>query len=103
MFLLTPTQSEEARDAIISASTRPEVHSAVNALYQDLQNQIDIRRPKCILSGRCCRFDEFGHRLYVTTLEMAKFVHDLEQLNLAVPATNPSGCPFQTNKLCSVH
>src|SRR3954469_16764113 len=100
MFTLTPTQSQEARQAIVDASARPEVHSAIAALYEDLQKQIDIRRPKCILSGRCCRFEEFGHRLYVTTLELAAFVHDLDA---PIPPATSGGCPFQINKLCSVH
>src|SRR5436305_14500685 len=103
MFTLTPHQSEEARQAILDASNRPEVRSAITSLYADLQKQIDVRRPKCILSGRCCRFEEFGHRLYVTTLELAAFLHDLQQLKLSIPGENPGGCPFQINKLCSVH
>src|SRR5258705_1462869 len=103
MFTLTPTQSEEAREAIISASTRAEVQSAMSRVYEDLQKEIDVRRPICILSGRCCRFEEFGHRLYVTTLEMAAFVGELKRLNIREPAANPGGCPFQINKLCSVH
>src|SRR3954453_22401270 len=103
MFTLTPTQSEEARQAIVEASTRPEIHSAITALYDDLQKEIDLRRPKCILSGRCSRFEEFGHRLYVTTLELAAFLHDLKRIGQNIPAPNPGGCPFQINKLCSVH
>jgi Fe-S-cluster containining protein len=100
MFTLTPTQSEEARQAIMDASTRAEVHSAISALYDDLQKQIDIRRPKCILSGRCCRFEEFGHRLYVTTIELATFLYEL---NAPIPPAKAGGCPFQINNLCSVH
>jgi Fe-S-cluster containining protein len=30
-----------------------------------------------VASGRCCRFEEYGHRLYVTTMEVAAFVHEL--------------------------
>jgi len=36
-----------------------------------------MRRPICVTSGRCCRFEEFGHRLYVTTMELAKFVYEM--------------------------
>src|SRR4051794_21709175 len=103
MFPLTDSQLQSAREAILSASARPDVHSAITNLYQDLQTQIDQRRPLCILSGRCCRFEEFGHHLYVTTLELATFLHDLQALNLPTPSPNPGGCIFQKNKLCSVH
>jgi Fe-S-cluster containining protein len=103
MFQLTETQLDAARAAILSASARHEIHSAVKKVYEDLQSQIDLRRPKCIISGRCCRFEEFGHHLYVTTLELATFLHELQTLNLPSPTPNPGGCIFQRNKLCSVH
>jgi Fe-S-cluster containining protein len=103
MFQLTDSQLQQARNAILSASARPDVHAAVKQIYADVQNQIDLRRPLCQLSGRCCRFEEFGHRLYVTTLELATFLHDLQQMNLPIPSPNPGGCIFQKNKLCSVH
>jgi Fe-S-cluster containining protein len=100
-------------ESVHHASTRPEVHTAIRALYQSLQSQIDIRRPLCQTSGRCCRFDEFGHRLYVTTAEMATFLHDLPPEPKA-PANPPldharhrlavlPSCRYQLDGLCSVH
>jgi Fe-S-cluster containining protein len=103
MFPLTDSQLEAVRHAILSASQRDDVPTVVHDLYSDVQKQIDLRRPLCLISGRCCRFEEFGHRLYVTTLELATFLHDLQKLNLPTPAPNPGGCIFQQNKLCSVH
>jgi Fe-S-cluster containining protein len=105
MFPLTDSQLHQARHAILSASARPDVRCAVTQLYADVQTQIDLRRPLCILSGRCCRFEEFGHHLYVTTLELANFLHDLQQSSTASPdpAWTGQGCPFQQNKLCTVH
>jgi len=101
MFSLTDAQSSAARDAILAASQRADVRAAVTQVYDDLQKQIDARRPLCVLSGRCCRFEEFGHRLYVTTLEIATFLHDLQ--SRPDPQWTGQGCPFQLNKLCSVH
>ena len=101
MFPLTEEQSSLARDAIHSASARDDVRIAIHDLYADVQKEIDLRRPKCIISGRCCRFEEFGHRLYVTTLELATFLHDLKES--PDPNWTGQGCPFQKNKLCSVH
>jgi Fe-S-cluster containining protein len=105
MFQLTDSQLDHARDAIHAAAQRDDVRLAITKLYDDVQKQIDQRRPLCVLSGRCCRFEEFGHNLYVTTLELATFLHDLR---LAPPpdfptAPSQNGCPFQLNKLCSVH
>src|SRR4051812_50089543 len=60
------------------------------------------------MSGRCCRFEEYGHRLFVTTLELAAFLHEIEQStaagkSAARPGWDGTGCPFQSGRLCSVH
>ena len=98
---MTPTFADSVRHA----STRSDVHLAIRALYQFLQTQIDIRRPLCQTSGRCCRFDEFGHRLYITTAEMATFLHDLPPTPKlpANPLAILPSCRYQVDGLCSVH
>src|SRR5947207_7088495 len=68
------------RQAVMTAAPRPEVRAAVADLYADLQAEIDARRPLCTASGRCCHFDAFGHRLFVTTMELAAFVHALDKM-----------------------
>jgi Fe-S-cluster containining protein len=107
--------------AVEAAAGRPEVGAAVRSVYDAVGAEIDRRRPACAVSGRCCRFEEYGHRLYVTTLELAAFLrckNDRETVqDEATPATSLSsfilqpaalawdgtGCPFQRAKLCSVH
>ena len=91
------------RDAVVQAADRSEVREAVLRVYAALQLEIDSRRPRCDASGRCCRFEEFGHRLYVTTAELATFLHDLPPEAVAPAEQNPSGCRFQVGGLCSVH
>jgi Fe-S-cluster containining protein len=86
-----------------AAACRPEVRAAVHDLYDRLAIQVDSRKPICVLSGRCCRFEEYGHRLYVTTIELAAFISQWR-----ADASNPlrvvqGACPFQTGKLCGVH
>ena len=88
------------RDAVMQAARRPEVREAAARVYAELQQEIDTRRPRCDASGRCCRFEEFGHRLYVTTVELAAFVHDL---TVRPARWDHTGCPFQVNGLCGVH
>ena len=90
------------RTSVLEASKRQDVLEAVDQLYRSVQAEIDGRRPVCVVSGRCCRFEEFGHRLFVTTLELARFVHELG----AAPGTESwdgTGCPFQRARLCTVH
>jgi Fe-S-cluster containining protein len=100
------------KDAVEHAAGRAEVVDAVARVYHDLQGEIDARKPVCKTSGRCCRFEEFGHRLYVTTIELAAFVHDLPGRAGPSPGRNarpgdgpapPTGCPFQVEGLCTVH
>jgi len=94
--------SQTLRENVNAASQRPEVAEAIERLYAELQLEIDARRPLCVISGRCCKFDEYGHRLYVTTLELATFMR--RRAGTPVPEfTDPGSCPFQSNKLCGVH
>jgi Fe-S-cluster containining protein len=97
------------RSAVHEAARRQEVRAAVKAVYRDLAAEVEERRPVCVVSGRCCRFEEYGHRLYVTTMELAAFVHGLEAtsrgeaLSTSMNQWNGAGCPFQISKLCGVH
>jgi Fe-S-cluster containining protein len=100
---------EEFRQLVFDAAARADVREAVGRVYADLQTEVERRRPVCIASGRCCRFEEFGHRLFVTTMELAAFVYGLPDLNPRGPIPSPAspwdgtGCPFQVRKLCGVH
>jgi Fe-S-cluster containining protein len=99
---------EALEQNVRSAAARPELRAAVNEVYQRVQREVDARRPVCAASGRCCRFEDYGHRLYVSTLELAAFQHELEQARaegrVGVPEPwDGKGCPFQVSKLCGVH
>ncbi len=94
------TRAAELRDAVRAAASRPDVRVAVECVYQQLQDAIDLRRPVCVTSGRCCRFEEYGHRLYVTTMELAAFVAS----DVTAPGEwDGRGCPFQVDRLCTAH
>ena len=96
---------EELSRAVSEAAGRAEVRAAVGEVYAQVQREVERRRPVCVISGRCCRFEEYGHRLFVTTAELATFVHDLGERRLreAGGAWDGTGCPFQSNKMCGVH
>jgi Fe-S-cluster containining protein len=79
-MLLPESSHARFREAVLSASLRPDARAAVWDVYDRLQQEIDTRRPVCSSSGRCCRFDEFGHRLFVTTLEMGVFLWDVSAM-----------------------
>ncbi len=72
---------------------------AVLELYQAVDRDVRLAGPVCVSSGRCCRFKEYGHVLYVSNLEA-------EVLLAAAPpydagAVTPDFCPFQQGNLCT--
>ena len=85
-----------------AAAARADVLEALARVYADIQREVDARRPICSASGKCCRFEEYGHRLYVSTLELAGFVAALPA-DARVASWDGTGCPFQVAGLCSVH
>lgn len=97
----TPSLAAELSTAVAVAKGQPAALAAVAALYAAIQAEIDARKPVCVISGRCCHFEKYGHRLYVTTIELAAFMAQLP----TKPMENwtGQGCPFQAGKLCGVH
>lgn len=72
---------------------------ALKRLYQDLQSEIARLAPVCDLSGRCCRFLEFDHTLFLSKPEA-----DFLVLNAPKPSRaldDGATCPWQDNRgLC---
>ncbi len=54
-----------------AAAADPEVDAAIRAMHARIEETVAQRRPLCLASGNCCRFEAFGHRLMVTGLEAA--------------------------------
>jgi Fe-S-cluster containining protein len=88
------------------------VRAAIADVHDEIGRAIAAASPRCEMSGRCCKFDAFGHRLYVTGLEAALTLVDAG----AIAETNPdasrhsardfaqnSGCLFQVGNTCGVH
>jgi Fe-S-cluster containining protein len=65
----------------------------LRALYADLDADVAALGPTCRLSGRCCRFAEHGHTLFVSAPEFALLRAD------APPPCRPlddgATCPWQ--------
>jgi len=92
-----------------SAIALEAVRNALDAVYEEAAEAIAKRGPVCNASGRCCRFEQYGHRLYVTGLEAAftvsRLTNDHPDLNAKSlqAAIDAGGCPFQIDNLCAVH
>lgn len=74
------------------AAKRGAIDSALREMYADLDAAVAECGPVCNASGRCCKFESYGHRLYVTGLEIAWYVMGVDELGLEVRA-EPAQAP----------
>jgi hypothetical protein len=75
-----------------------QVRTSVLQLYAEVDREVAAAGPVCVASGRCCRFKEYGHVLYVSNLEADVL------LASAPPYERPVSrdfCPFQKDNLCT--
>lgn len=61
-------------EALYEAARRPEVVRAMRAFYEEADRLIAEQGATCWNKGECCRFGRFGHRLYVTALEVCYYL-----------------------------
>jgi Fe-S-cluster containining protein len=74
------------------------MRDALLAIYDELAAEIAAAAPVCNLSGRCCRFKEYGHTLFLSRPEAELL---LEQPFPEDARLDEAGCPFQVNGLCT--
>lgn len=109
-FSVTPHLTYEALPWLqwYEASADPCLDEGLQQVYRCLEDRIAQRGAVCWASGRCCHFDSFGHDLYVTGLEVAWVLRQVEHgsgievQDWSARVTIDGPCPFQVNKLCSV-
>jgi Fe-S-cluster containining protein len=75
------------------------LHSTMAALYREVDAAVAAHSPVCTNRGACCKFGSFGHRLYVTDVELAYFVDGLK--DHWRPPTAEVACPYQVEGLCT--
>lgn len=76
----------------------PSTRAAVEKVYAAVDAAVAAAGPRCDSSGRCCRFEEYGHTLFLSQFE-AEIL-----LETALPYEKPvtrAGCPFQVDNLCT--
>ena len=71
---------------------------ALLEIYDELAVDIAAAAPVCELSGRCCRFKEYGHNLFISRPEAELLVEQPLPENASL---DESGCPYQVNGLCT--
>ena len=76
----------------------PELRRRVLALYAEVDAAVAAVGPKCDASGRCCRFKEYGHTLFVSNLEAEVLIDAAPSY---VQPVTEDYCPFQDGNLCT--
>jgi hypothetical protein len=67
-------------------------------LYAEVDREIAAAGPVCVATGRCCRFKEYGHILFLSSLEAEVLLHSAPPYDIPV---TPDFCPFQKENLCT--
>lgn len=90
--------SRSFRDTVLLHAENDTLAREMARFYNDVDQVITDHAPICRNRGFCCHFDRFGHRLFVTTVEMACFVRG--NRNHWRPPTDRDACPFQVGDRC---
>jgi Fe-S-cluster containining protein len=75
-----------------------EVRRRLLEVYAEVDAAVRASGVRCDSSGRCCRFKEWGHVLYLSAIE-AEFL--LETAPAYATPVSSDGCPFQVENLCT--
>src|SRR5215469_7770250 len=75
-----------------------ELRRKVLELYREVDAAMAAAGPVCVASGRCCRFKEYGHVLYLSNLEAEVLLNAAPEYQGPV---TPDYCPFQKGNLCT--
>lgn len=67
-------------------------------LYRAVDREVAAAGPVCVASGKCCRFKEYGHTLFVSELEADVLLAAAPPFDTPVSA---DFCPFQKDNLCT--
>ena len=68
-------------------------------IYHKLDSELKGINPGCDACGTCCHFDNYGHELYASTIEI-----DYILRNVNVPHFDPNQktCPFLVENKCTI-
>src|SRR6202043_1522633 len=73
-----------------------DLYRLVRELYREVDAAVAAAGPICVASGRCCRFKEYGHVLYLSNLEAEGLLHSAPSYEQGV---TPDFWPFQKGNL----
>jgi hypothetical protein len=68
------------------------------AVYAESDAAVAAAGPRCDASGRCCRFTEYGHTLFISAFEAEILLESAPPFERPVAS---DACPFQVAGLCT--
>jgi hypothetical protein len=77
----------------MSGAIDDEQRDELRALYGEVDAAVARAGPTCALSGRCCRFREYGHTLFLTGVEFRLLQADAP--DPVRPPDDGATCPWQ--------
>ncbi|MBN1816489.1 MAG: YkgJ family cysteine cluster protein [Sedimentisphaerales bacterium] len=89
----------------VPAETNNRIVQEVEAVYQWIDRQIGVLacsiQDGCMVCGKCCDFETYDHRLFVTTPEIVYFSARMDQDEMRIMTGGV--CPYLYGGKCSVH
>jgi hypothetical protein len=89
---------------VAESGTQNRLIEKVAEIYDWLDEQIrDSRKQagRCDACGKCCDFDKYDHRLFVTSPELIYLIENLGYENIKPMTTGC--CPYQVDGRCSIY
>jgi Fe-S-cluster containining protein len=86
-----------------NTNTNLRVVEAVERIYLSLEAELSQTPAKCKACGKCCDFESFGHKLYITTPELLYFRAMLAENKIPLLPMTTSVCPYRRDGKCSVY
>jgi hypothetical protein len=88
--------NEHEPEIIGSPNCRPSFHGELREIYAQLDAEVARLAPVCQLSGRCCRFREYGHTLFLSQPELEYLLNEAPAPARALDAGDT--CPWQDDR-----
>jgi len=86
----SPDEIREVSDAVARCADEAEFVASLRTVYERVDAAVAAHDASCMGGGACCKFEAFGHRLYVSAGELAV-------LTQSPPPTpvRAGRCPYQ--------
>jgi len=81
-------------------ATNKEIAESVAAIYESIDLGATQAGTGCEQCGKCCNFETFGHRIFVTSPEMVYFTHNIKE---PLKSAEDGRCPYNIDGQCSVY